>query len=211
MFVPSEAPYHERKVTLLNGPHTVLSPVGYLSGLDTVRECCEDSLIGRFVDKVMYEELLSTLNLPKVELTKFAGDVKSRFLNPFVKHFVTSIMLNSFPKFKTRDLPGLKIYHDRKGTLPKCIVLGLAAICTYYKGGKRGNDEITPNDAPEIIDLLKNLWATNNCAEVAKGVLSAVSIWDENLNLIPGLTAMLTEDLEIIQNEGMRKAVEMVL
>lgn len=120
-------------------------------------------------------------------------------------------MLNSFPKFKTRDLPGLKIYHDRKGTLPKCIVLGLAAICTYYKGGKRGNDEITPNDAPEIIDLLKNLWATNNCAEVAKGVLSAVSIWDENLNLIPGLTAMLTEDLEIIQNEGMRKAVEMVL
>ena len=211
MFVPSEAPYHERKVTLLNGPHTVLSPVGYLAGLDTVRECCEDSLIGRFVDKVMYEELLSTLNLPKVELTKFAGDVKSRFLNPFVKHFVTSIMLNSFPKFKTRDLPGLKIYHDRKGTLPKCIVLGLAAICTYYKGGKRGNDEISPNDAPEIIDLLKNLWATNNCAEVAKGVLSAVSIWDENLKLIPGLTEMLTEDLEIIQKEGMRKAVEMVL
>ena len=32
LFVPSEAPYHERKVTLLNGPHTVLSPVGYLSG-----------------------------------------------------------------------------------------------------------------------------------------------------------------------------------
>ena len=27
LFVPSEAPYHERKVTLLNGPHTVLSPV----------------------------------------------------------------------------------------------------------------------------------------------------------------------------------------
>ena len=38
LFVPSEAPYHERKVTLLNGPHTVLSPVGYLSGLDTVKE-----------------------------------------------------------------------------------------------------------------------------------------------------------------------------
>ena len=211
MFVPSEAPYHERKVTLLNGPHTVLSPVGYLSGLDTVRECCEDALVGRFVDKVMNEELLSTLNLPKVELTKFAGDVKSRFLNPFVKHFVTSIMLNSFPKFKTRDLPGLKIYFDRKGELPKCIVLGLAAICTYYKGGKRGNDEIIPNDAPEIIDLLKNLWTTGSCAEVAKGVLAAVSIWDEDLNKIPGLTAMLTEDLEVIQKEGMRKAVEMVL
>jgi tagaturonate reductase len=211
-FVPSEAPYHERKVTLLNGPHTVLSPVGYLSGLNTVRECCEDALVGRFIDKVMLDELLPTLNLPKDELTKFASDVKNRFKNPYVKHFVTSIMLNSFPKFKTRDLPALKTYLDRKGSLPKCIVLGLAAICTYYKGGKRGDDLITPNDAPEILALLQSLWSTNSCAEVAKGVLAASDlIWGEDLNKIPGLTAMLTEDLEMIQKDGMRKAVEKVM
>ena len=211
-FVPSEAPYHERKVTLLNGPHTVLSPVGYLSGLNTVRECCEDALVGRFIDKVMLDELLPTLNLPKDELTKFANDVKNRFKNPYVKHFVTSIMLNSFPKFKTRDLPALKIYLDRKGSLPKCIVLGLAAICTYYKGGFRGDDTITPNDAPEILNLLQSLWATNNTAEVAKGVLAASDlIWGEDLNKIPGLTEMLTEDLEMIQRNGMRNAVEKVM
>lgn len=212
MFVPSEAPYHERKVTLLNGPHTVLSPVGYLSGLNTVRECCEDALIGKFIDRVMLQELLPTLNLPTDELTRFAHDVKNRFLNPYVKHFVTSIMLNSFPKFKTRDLPALKTYFNRKGKLPKCIVLGLAAICTYYKGGKRGNDVITPNDAPEILAFLQSLWATNNCAEVAKGVLAASDlIWGEDLNKIPGLTEMLTEYLEMIQRNGMRKAVETVI
>lgn len=212
LFVPSEAPYHERKVTLLNGPHTVLSPVGYLSGLDTVRECCEDPLIGQFIDKVMYEELLPTLNLPKDELTKFADDVKNRFKNPYVRHLVTSIMLNSFPKFKTRDLPGLKIYLERKGTLPRCIVLGLAAICTYYKGGKRGDDTITPNDAPEILQLLQSLWSTGSCAEVAKGVLSAKDlIWGEDLLSIPGLADMLTEFLESIQKDGMRKTVEKVV
>jgi len=151
LFVPSEAPYHERKVTLLNGPHTVLSPVGYLSGLNTVKECCEDPEIGQFVHKVMYDELLPTLNLPEAELLQFAGDVVERFRNPFVKHFVTSIMLNSFPKFKTRDLPGLKTYLERKGELPKGLVLGLAGICTYYKGGKRGEDEIVPNDDPKIM------------------------------------------------------------
>lgn len=51
LFVPSEKPYHDRKVTLLNGPHTVLSPVGYLAGLNTVKECCEDPVIGQFVKK----------------------------------------------------------------------------------------------------------------------------------------------------------------
>jgi tagaturonate reductase len=211
LFVPSEAPYHERKVTLLNGPHTVLSPVGYLSGLNTVKECCEDELVGPFVRRVMYEELLPTLNLPKEELVKFADDVMERFRNPFVKHFVTSIMLNSFPKFKTRDLPGLKTYLQRKGELPKGIVLGLAAICTYYKGGKRGDDEIVPNDDPKIVALLKDLWATGDVAAVAKGVLADDFIWGEDLNQIPGLTALLTTYLTMIHQAGMRAAVQNIL
>ena len=211
LFVPSEAPYHERKVTLLNGPHTVLSPVGYLSGLDTVKECVEDPQVGQFVRKVMYGELMETLNLPKEELQAFADSVVERFLNPYVKHFVTSIMLNSFPKYKTRDLPGLKTYLERKGELPKGLVLGLAAIITYYKGGKRGDVEIVPNDDAAIVALLKDLWATGDIRKVAEGVLAAEFIWGENLNEIPGLTDLVVADLEIIQNEGMRAAVETVI
>ena len=211
LFVPSEAPYHERKVTLLNGPHTVLAPVGYLSGLNTVRECCEDETIGAFLHKVMFDELLPTLNLPEEELRKFASAVLERFMNPFVKHFVTSIMLNAFPKFKTRDLPGLKTYLERKGELPKGIVLGLAAICTYYKGGKRGDDEIVVNDDEAIKKLLVDLWATGDVEAVAKGVLGAEFIWDEDLNKIPGLTGMLAIDLALIQREGMRAAVKSIL
>ena len=211
LFVPSEAPYHERKVTLLNGPHTVLSPVGYLSGLDTVKECVEDPQVGAFVKKVMYEELMETLNLPKPELQAFADSVVERFVNPYVKHFVTSIMLNSFPKYKTRDLPGLKTYLERKGELPKGLVLGLAGIITYYKGGKRGDVEIVPNDDAAIVELLKNLWATGDVRKVAEGVLAAEFIWGEDLNAVPGLTDLLTADLALIQNEGMRAAVASVL
>ena len=211
LFVPSEAPYHERKVTLLNGPHTVLSPVGYLSGLDTVRECVEDPEIGKFVRKVMYEELLETLNLPKEELTAFADSVLERFLNPYVKHFVTSIMLNSFPKYKTRDLPGLKTYLERKGELPKGLVLGLAGIITYYKGGMRGDVEIVPNDDAAIVDLLKELWATGDVAKVTEGVLAAEFIWGENLNEVLGLNEMVSAYLELIQKEGMRAAVRSIL
>ena len=211
LFVPSEAPYHERKVTLLNGPHTVLSPVGYLSGLDTVRECVEDSEVGKFVHKVMYEELLETLNLPKEELEKYAASVVERFVNPFVKHFVTSIMLNSFPKYKTRDLPGLKTYLERKGELPKGLVLGLAAIITYYKGGKRGDVDIVPNDDAAIVSLLQELWSSCDVRKVAEGVLAAEFIWGENLNDVPGLTDLVAADLDIIQNEGMRAAVKTVI
>ena len=212
LFVPSEEPYHERKVTLLNGPHTVLSPVAYLSGVNIVRDACQHPVIGKYINKVMYEELMETLNLPKEELQKFAGDVLERFVNPFVDHQVTSIMLNSFPKYETRDLPGLKTYLQRKGELPKGLVLGLAAIITYYKGGVREDGaEIVPNDAPEIMALLKELWATGDTRKVAEGVLAEESIWKSNLNEIPGLTDLVVKYLDSIQAVGMLETVKTIL
>lgn len=212
LFVPSEEPYHERKVTLLNGPHTVLSPVAYLSGVNIVRDACQHPVIGKYINKVMYEELMETLNLPKEELQKFAGDVLERFVNPFVDHQVTSIMLNSFPKYETRDLPGLKTYLQRKGELPKGLVLGLAAIITYYKGGVREDGaEIVPNDAPEIMALLKDLWATGDTRKVAEGVLAEESIWKSNLNEIPGLTDLVVKYLDSIQAVGMLETVKTIL
>ena len=213
LFVPTEEPYHERKVTLLNGPHTVLSPVSYLAGIDIVRDACQHKIIGKYIRKVMFDELMETLNLPKDELEKFANDVLERFNNPFVDHQVTSIMLNSFPKYQTRDLPGLKTYLERKGELPKGLVLGLAAIITYYKGGKRASDgaEIVPNDAQEIMELLKSLWATGSTQKVAVGVLGAISIWGEDLNRISGLTDMVKGYLDDIQEKGMMSVVEQLL
>ena len=211
LFVPSEEPYHERKVTLLNGPHTVLSPVAYLSGLNIVREACQHEVIGKYIDKVMFGELLETLNLPKDELIQFGKDVLERFNNPFVDHQVTSIMLNSFPKYQTRDLPGLKTYFDRKGVLPSGLVLGLAAIITYYKGGKRGDDEIKIQDDVKITNLLTDLWATGCTKRVAEGVLNAEFIWGENLNLIPGLTEKIVYYLNTIQEKGMIHVVKEVV
>ncbi len=212
LITESEKPYHERKVTLLNGPHTVLSPVAYLSGINIVRDACNDPVVGKYIHKVQFDELMQTLNLPMDELRKFASDVLERFNNPYVDHQVTSIMLNSFPKYETRDLPGLKTYLQRRGELPQGLVFGLAAIITYYKGGKRDDGaDITPNDAAEIVQLLKNLWATNDTQKVAEGVLAAEMIWHEDLNKIPGLTRLVKEDLDKIQSMGMRRAVETIL
>ena len=209
LFVPSEEPYHQRKVTLLNGPHTVLAPVSFLSGVGIVRNACEHEVLGRYIHKVMFDELMQTLDLPQEELIQFANDVLERFNNPFVDHSVVSIMLNSFPKYQTRDLPGLKIYLQRKGELPKGLVLGLAAIITYYKGDTRADGvKSEPNDAAEIIQLLRDLWATGSTEKVTKGVLGATSIWGENLNEIPGLTSLLSGYLNAIHEKGMLNVVK---
>ena len=71
---------------------------------------------------------METLNLPKEELKKFAEDVLERFNNPFVDHQVTSIMLNSFPKYEMciRDSP--------------CAVIdGCTLICILKRWPGRGS------------------------------------------------------------------------
>ena len=208
LFVPSEAPYHARKVTLLNGPHTVLAPVAFLSGIDIVRDACQHPVVGAYVRRVMFDELMETLDLPKPELMQFAEDVLERFNNPFVDHQVTSIMLNSFSKFATRDLPGLKVYLQRKGRLPEGIVMGLAAILIYYKGGVRADGvAYSPNDLPEIISFMQELWAAGDIRKLAEQVLAADWIWHENLNEIPQLTDRLVYYLQTIRQDGMLSVV----
>jgi tagaturonate reductase len=121
-------------------------------------------------------------------------------------------MLNSFPKFQARDLPGVKTYLERKGELPKGLVFGLAAIITYYKGGKRADGvDIIPNDDPKIMQLLADLWATGDTQKVTDGVLGAAFIWQEDLNEIKGLNMMVKNFLDLIQQKGMLEAVKTIL
>lgn len=108
----------------------------------------------------------------------------------------------------------MKVYLERKGELPKGLVLGLAAIITYYKGGTRADGApIQPNDDQKIMDLLTQLWATGDTRKVAEGVLAADWIWGEHgdLNTIPGLTDMVEGFLNDIQTKGMIETVKSIL
>ncbi|MFI3319834.1 MAG: tagaturonate reductase [Rikenellaceae bacterium] len=208
LFVDDITPYRERKVTLLNAPHTALSPVGFLSGLDTVRECVEDEQVGEFVKRVMQDELLPTVSLPREELEQFANDVVDRFKNPYIRHMITGIMLNSFSKYKSRNLPPLKRYITTNGTLPKGLVMGLAAVIVYYKGGKRGEESIELKDDPRVIELLASLWSgERSTQEIAHAVLCDESIWGEDLTLIEGLEALTAAYMTSIMEQGMRATI----
>ena len=80
------------------------------------------------------------------------------------------------------------------------------------KGGKRDDGtEIVPNDAQEIMDLLKDLWATGDTQKVTDGVLSATSIWGEDLHNVAGLAELVKKDLDLIQEKGMLEAVKTIL
>ncbi len=176
-----------------------------------MRDACQDPDVGRYIHKVMFDELIETIDLPQGRTRTFANSVMERFTNPFVDHQVTSIMLNAFPKFATRDLPGLKEYLRRKGTLPSGIVFGLAALIIYYKGGSREDGTpIVPSDSPDI--MARGLLGRDG--DEQKGGhwrVGTYSWWGEDLNRIPGLGVLLARYLKDIRLQGMREALKHML
>ncbi len=122
IFADDITPYKQRKVKILNGSHTAMVPVAYMSGIDTVRESVEDDDVGRFVQELVNDEIKPTIDLPKDEMDAFASSVIERFKNPFIRHELMSIALNSTTKFKTRLLPTYNDYRAKFGKSPKHIL-----------------------------------------------------------------------------------------
>jgi len=215
LFVDDMTPYRTRKVRILNGAHTALTPVSYLYGLDTVAETVEHEVVGQFVKELIYDEIIPTLDLSLEELKSFAHAVLERFQNPFIQHFLLSISLNSMSKFKTRDLPSLLEYYNRKQELPRKLVFSLAALISFYKG-KRGDENIKLSDDKDILELFEQQWSKfdgsiASLKAIVTNVLGYEKNWEMDLNEVPGLTAAVTNDLYEIETKGMKQAVETVL
>ncbi|WP_077836870.1 tagaturonate reductase, partial [Clostridium beijerinckii] len=178
--VDDMTPYRTRKVRILNGPHTAMVPVAYLYGLETVGESVDHEVIGKYVHDVIYDEIIETLDLPHEELVEFADAIIERFQNPYVKHYLMSIALNSLSKYKTRDLPSLTEYLKRKGALPKKLVFSLASLIEFYKG-KRGEEDIQLADDEDILELFKELWGKHDgTKEGLNKIVTSVLAYEKN-------------------------------
>ena len=214
-FVEDMTPYRTRKVRILNGSHTSLVPVSYLYGLDTVAQSVDHEIMGKFIKDTIYEEIIPTLDLPEEELKYYAGVVLERFMNPFVKHYLMSISLNSMSKYETRDLPTLLEFVKIKGELPKRLVFSLAALIEFYSG-KRGEETIKLSDDEDILELYKATWDNCDGSEIAIRelvtiVLAYKKVWKMDLNEVQGLTEAVTHYLNNIEKFGMAEAIKEVL
>ncbi len=173
-------PYKQRKVKILNGAHTAMVPVAYLSGLDTVREAVTDTDTGRFVLGLINDEIKPTIALPQEELDFFATSVIERFMNPFIRHELMSIALNSTTKFRTRLLPTYNDYREKFGKSPKHILFSFASMCVFFRG-KRGDDDIALADDEQYLRFWAELSKLSDPAQIAEKALSAKDIWQQDL------------------------------
>lgn len=158
--------YRTRKVRILNGAHTSLVPYALLSGLDTVKSCIDNETMNTHLRKCVFDEIIPTLDLPADELKSYADSVLERFANPYIKHYLSSIALNSVSKFKVRVLPSILEYKKRFGKYPETLTFAFAKLIEFYR------TDMT-NDDPEVVKFMKT-------ASVDE-ILANTKFWDVDI------------------------------
>ena len=197
-FVSDLTPYRTSKVRILNGAHTTLVPVAYLHGLRTVQEAVEDAEVGPFIREAIYTEIVPTLDMPQEELEQFASDVLERFRNPFIRHELLSISLNSVSKYKVRVLPSVLAYINRHGRQPERLLHALAALILFYRGEWRG-EKIPLNDSHDVLQFFEKAWQLGDAAAVVAAVLANTDFWDTDLTQVSGLQATVAAQVAQLQ------------
>lgn len=216
LVVKDHTPYKQRKVRILNGAHTSLVLGAYLAGQDIVRDCMEEPMIRRFLDKTIYEEIIPTLDLPREELTDFAAVVAERFRNPYIDHRLLDISLNSTAKWKARVMPSLVESVRRTGKLPVCLTFSFAAYLKFYHTGRergencmighRDREPYPIKDDPWILDFFYT-HRDDNAAALARAVVHNEKMWENELAGLPGFESAVTIALERIEAVGMYQAM----
>ncbi len=161
--------YRTRKVRILNGAHTSLVPYAMLEGFDTVKSCIDDERMCAHLRRCVFDEICPTLDLPEDELLAYANSVVERFGNPYIKHYLSAISLNSVSKFKVRVLPSILEYIKRYNKMPETLIFAFAKLIEFYKTDM-------PQDAPEVIAFMK--------AHNTREILANVDFWGQDLSFL---------------------------
>jgi tagaturonate reductase len=173
------------------------------------------------------EEILPTLTLPRASLEVFANSVTERFSNPFIKHYLLSIALNSVSKYKARILGTVLDYRRTEGRLPPRLTFALAALIAFYRGaeirdgaliGRRDGAEYRVQDDAAVLEAFRDAWqaagdrpSREACLTLVRRLLARADFWGQDLTVaLPGFDAAVAQHLADICGEGVRAALERV-
>lgn len=198
-FLPVEqiAPFRDKKVRILNGAHTALAQVGLQMGADTVGEAFAIPLVRVYIDELIYDEVLPTIDEDPAELRKFAEGILERFLNPYLHHHLRDIELNSISKWKARNLPVLLDRAEAGLESPRTL-FALAALLALYSG-RSDVPNFVPTDNPGVAEFISEALSSDDVID--EGVAAIISKY----SLCEGASETLRDQVVTQTSQSVRR------
>ena len=212
-------PYRTRKVRMLNGGHTSTVLAAYLAGLDTVEEMTRDPQISAFLDRALFDEIVPQAPPPDSECRAYAATILERFANPFIRHELLSIAMNSVSKWGVRVLPTIEDWVKDGKPAPDGLAFSLAALLWFYRGdrqargvfGRRKRGLYPIRDDARVLDIMVVAWAgaeRGDAPAIARRLLAVTKLWGKDLNTVGDLADKVETAIAAIEAVGVRGALD---
>jgi fructuronate reductase len=127
------------KLRMLNGSHSTLAYLGYLSRFEFVSQAISNRYFRAFIHDLMSEEVMATLPMDHVQLSNYRDALLNRFANPAIKHRTWQIAMDGSQKLPQRLLGTIRDRLDNGLTINRAA-LGVSAWMRYVTGiDEQGN------------------------------------------------------------------------
>lgn len=192
--------YKKRKVRVLNGSHTNLVAAGLILGKETVYDCMTDPVTSAFFERSL-TEIVPFVSDDTVATWRFAGDVKERFLNPFLNHRLTGIALNSISKWRARCLPTFKDFYAAHGRLAPEFTVGFSYLMALYSSAESADGGYVAKLGGRTIPLSddEKYLAFFAGGGKAEDFMRDESVWGEDLAAYKGFVSAVSENIAAIK------------
>lgn len=204
LFMPCIKAFRDKKVRILNGSHTGMVPVALQMGCETVMDAFNNPDVNKFVNTMVETEVLPMIDEDPAELKAFADGILERFYNPYIKHYLKSIALNSLSKWEARNFPTVRDMYAKAGRLADSELFTFAALMSLYGPGSG----FTPDDNADHLAIINEAWDDNDYAATIGKILRS-GIFVENFEeIVPGFGAKAAGYLSAIRRDGMAAALK---
>lgn len=203
--VADVTPYEHMKLRMLNGTHSSLAYLGYLSGCETIADTMANPALSAFADHLWSAEIIPVLAPPPgVSLADYAAALHDRYANPGIRHRTWQIAMDGSQKLPQRILGTLAEGLDR-GLPQRGLLLAVAAWMQYTSGRTLSGAEIEVKDP--LAERLAGFWQSD---DVAAAYLAETEVFDPALAARDDLRAGLTDALESLHRDGPEAAARAV-
>ncbi|MGF0539100.1 mannitol dehydrogenase family protein [Agrobacterium sp. ES01] len=201
--VEDVTPFEHMKLRCLNGTHSSLAYLGYLSGHETISETVADPVLAAFCKSLWAKEILPILKAPPgVDLQAYTGELFERYANPAIRHRTWQIAMDGSQKLPQRILGTIAENLDA-GRTPKGLCLAVAAWMRYVGGTDEKGNAIDVRDP-----LSADLKALSDGASSAEGKVDAIlavrKIFPETLASNPIFRDALVQSYKGLVEKGAR-------
>ena len=184
-------------------------PAGLALNLTIVEETLEHEKLRTFAKNCLAEEVAPTISDPGIDT--YINSVIERFENPFLKHRLENIALNSSAKIGQRLFPSIKDYFEESGRYPVRLLTAVAVFLEFYKGeiveaGIMKTAWGTLSDNADAMAFLNSLHEKSG-AEAARSI-TETQFWPVRDNMKDTFIMALGEVIENVRANGVEKSLE---